>query len=83
MEEMGTHAENIIGLFGGRRSSRRLSSSLSKRRMTEKAKADVEESHDVIAELKKEIASLEKEKPRQSKKPSCQGGRQPGSEMAA
>jgi hypothetical protein len=62
LEEMGTHAENIIGLFGGRRSSRRLSSSLSKRRMTAKAKADVEESHDVIADLKKEIAALEQEK---------------------
>ncbi len=62
MEELGTHAENIFGLFSKRRSSRRLSSSLSKRRMTEKAKADVEESLDAIADMKKEIAALEKEK---------------------
>jgi hypothetical protein len=62
MEEMGTHAENIFGLFTGRRSSRRLSSSLSKRRMTAKAKADVEESQDVIKDLEKQLAALEKEK---------------------
>lgn len=62
MEELGTHAENIFGLFGGRKSSRRISSSLSKRRMTSKAKADVEESQDAITEFKKQIAALEKEK---------------------
>jgi hypothetical protein len=62
MEEVGTHAENIFGLFTGRKSSRRLSSSLSKRRMTAQAKADVEESQDAIEELKKGIAALEKEK---------------------
>lgn len=62
MEELGTHAENIFGLFSKRRSSRRLSSSLSKRRMTSKAKADVEESLDAIEDMKKEIAALEKEK---------------------
>ncbi|HSF81423.1 MAG TPA: DUF87 domain-containing protein [Anaerolineales bacterium] len=62
MEELGTHAENIFGLFSKRRSSRRLSSSLSKRRMTEKAKADVEESLEAIADMKKELAALEKEK---------------------
>lgn len=62
MEEMGTHAENILGLFGGRRSSRRLSSSLSKRRMTAQAKAEVEESLDTVGELKRQITDLEKEK---------------------
>ncbi|NLG72178.1 MAG: DUF87 domain-containing protein [Chloroflexi bacterium] len=62
MEEWGTHAENIFGLFGGRRSSRRVSSSLSKRRMTEKARADVEESKAEIARLQKEIQALEAEK---------------------
>ncbi|MEW5867888.1 MAG: DUF87 domain-containing protein [Chloroflexota bacterium] len=64
MEEMGTHAENIFGLFGGRKSSRRLSSSLTKRRLTEQAKADVEESLDAIDDFKKQIAALEKEKAR-------------------
>jgi len=62
MEEMGTHAENIFSLFGGRKSSRRISSSLSKRRMTEQAKADVEESVDAISDYKKQIDLLEKEK---------------------
>ncbi len=62
MEELGTHAENVLGLFGGRKSSRRLSSSLSKRRMTEKAKADVEESLDAIDEYKRQIQELEAER---------------------
>ena len=62
MEELGTAAENIFGLFSGRRSSRRLSSSLSKRRMTSQAKADMEESVDAIAAYKKQIAEIEKEK---------------------
>jgi hypothetical protein len=60
MEEMGTHAENILGLLGGRR--RRLTTSLSKRRMTAQAKEDVEESLDAIADIKKQIQALEKEK---------------------
>jgi hypothetical protein len=62
MEEMGTHAENIFGLFTGRKSSRRLSSSLSKRRMTAQAKADVDESRETIKDLEKQAAALEKEK---------------------
>jgi hypothetical protein len=61
MEEWGTHAENVLGMFS-RRSRRRLSSSLSKRRMTEKAKADVEESRDTIEDYHKQIADLEEEK---------------------
>jgi hypothetical protein len=62
MEEMGTHAENVLGLFGGSRSTRRLSSSLTKRRMTEQAKAEVEESLDAIDLYKKEIQALERER---------------------
>jgi hypothetical protein len=62
MEELGTHAENVLGLFGGRKSSRRLSSSLTKRRMTEQAKADVEESEDAIDQYKKDIQTLEQER---------------------
>jgi hypothetical protein len=58
MEELGTHAENILGIFGGRR-SRRLSSSLSKHRLTEQAKADVDESVQAIADFRKQIADLE------------------------
>jgi DNA repair exonuclease SbcCD ATPase subunit len=59
MEEMGTHAETLLSMFGKRRRS--LSSSLSKRRMTEKAKADVEESLDAIQDLEKDIADLKRE----------------------
>jgi F0F1-type ATP synthase membrane subunit b/b' len=62
MEELGTHAENVLGLFGGRKSTRRLSSSLTKRRMTEQAKADVEESEDAIAQYEKDIQALEQER---------------------
>ncbi len=58
IEELGTAAENILGIFGGRR-SRRLSSSLSKHRLTEKAKADVDESVNAIADYKKQIADLQ------------------------
>jgi hypothetical protein len=61
MEELATHAENVLGLFSGSRSSRRVSSSLTKRRMTSKAKADVEESLDTIEEFKSELAELEAE----------------------
>ncbi|MBI5297286.1 MAG: DUF853 family protein [Chloroflexi bacterium] len=59
MEEMGTHAENVFGLFTGSRSTRKLSSSLTKRRMTEQAKADVDESIDAISQFKKELAVLQ------------------------
>jgi t-SNARE complex subunit (syntaxin) len=59
MEEMGTHAENVLSLFSKR--SRRLSTSLSKRRMTERAEADVEESREAIDDFKAQIADLERE----------------------
>ncbi|MFL7868844.1 MAG: helicase HerA domain-containing protein [Anaerolineales bacterium] len=59
LEEYGTHAENVLALFSKR--SRRISTSLTKRRMTEKAKADVEESEDAIEDFKEQIADLEKE----------------------
>lgn len=59
MEELGTHAENVLGLFMGRRSSRRLTSSLTKRRLTEHAKADVEESVESIDQYKKQLTDLQ------------------------
>jgi hypothetical protein len=62
MEAMGTHAENVLGLFVGSRSSRRLSSSLTKHRMTEQAKADVDESVEAIARFKAQLAELDKER---------------------
>ncbi len=58
-EEIATHAENVLGVFGGRKSSRRLSSSLTKRRMTEQAKSDVEESIDAIEQYGQQLDELE------------------------
>jgi uncharacterized protein DUF87 len=60
MEEAGTHIENITGLFGGRRKASRLSSSLTKRRMTQQAKSDVEESVDAIKDFNQQIAEAQK-----------------------
>jgi hypothetical protein len=60
MEEYGTHAETVLSLFGRRRKS--LSRSLSKRRMTEKAEADVKESIQAIEEYEKQIAELERDR---------------------
>jgi hypothetical protein len=60
MEETGTHIENITGLFGGSRKASRLSSSLTKRRMTQQARADVEESKDTIKQLNQDILDLQK-----------------------
>lgn len=61
MEEAATLAENVFGLFSGSRSTRRLSSSMTKRRMTSKAKADVEESQETIEEFMKELDDLQAE----------------------
>lgn len=60
MEEMGSHAETLFGMLGGRKKS--ISSSLTKRRMTQQAKAAVDESVDAIAEFKRQIEALEIEK---------------------
>jgi hypothetical protein len=60
LEELGTHAENVLGLFTGRR--RKITTSLSKRRMTSSAKADVEESLDTIEKYKRDIEALGKER---------------------
>jgi hypothetical protein len=62
LEEMGTHAENVLGMFLGKRSSRRVSSSLTKRRMTADASAEVKESETAITDMQKQLAALEKEK---------------------
>lgn len=59
MEEMATHAENVLGLFMGSR--RRVTTSLTKRRMTQKAKADVEESQAAIEDLRGDLADMEAE----------------------
>ena len=59
MEEGGKALENIIGLIGGRRRS--LSTSLTKRRMTSKAKADMKATEQEIKELEEELAAMEVE----------------------
>jgi len=64
MEAMGTHAENVLGLFVGSRSTRKLSSSLTKHRMAEQAKAEVDESVEAIAQFKQQLADLDKERQR-------------------
>jgi len=60
-EELATHAENVLGVFGGRSSNRRLSSSLSKHRLTEQAKEDVQESIDSLKQYDQELAALEQQ----------------------
>jgi len=60
MEEVGKHAENLIRLLAGRQRS--ISTSLTKRRMTSQAKADVKESLEMIEQYKKEIEDLERDR---------------------
>jgi hypothetical protein len=62
IEEMGTHAENVLGIFGGGRRTRRLSTSLTKRRMTEQAKAEVEESLDALSDYERRLKGLRLER---------------------
>jgi hypothetical protein len=61
LEEMATAAENILGLFTGSRSSRRVSSSMTKRRMTSTARADVQESLDAIGDFKEDLLEIAEE----------------------
>ena len=58
-EEWAKHAETLLGMFTSRRRS--VSSSMTKRRMTAKAKADVAESIETIAELEADLAELQQE----------------------
>ncbi len=60
-QELFSIGETVLGFFMGRRSTSRISTALNKRRMTAKAKADIEESHEEIEELQEEIAELEEE----------------------
>ncbi len=61
-EEMVSGAETVIGMLGlfGRR-KKSLSSSMTKRRLTSTAKADIEESKTEIARLEKELATLQQD----------------------
>jgi hypothetical protein len=64
IEEMGTHAENVLSLFSRRSATRRLSTSLTKRRLTEQARAEVEESQEAIKDIEEQVKALEGEKER-------------------
>jgi len=59
MEEMGKGVENVLGLFSGRRRS--ITTSLTKRRLTAKAKADVEASEQDIKEIEEEMKEMEED----------------------
>jgi hypothetical protein len=60
-QELVGIGETMLGLFLGRKSSRGISSALGKRRMTESAKSDIEESKDVINNLQREITECSSE----------------------
>jgi hypothetical protein len=62
LEELGTHTENLISLFSRRGRYRRLSTSLAKRRMTDQAKAEVEESRQALRDYGEQFAALEEAK---------------------
>ncbi len=59
-EENATHAENVFGMFSGKSATRRVSSSLTKRRLSEQAKADVQESKDALEQFAAQIDDLER-----------------------
>jgi hypothetical protein len=60
-EEVLSGVDSLIGLFTGRRSSSRLSTASRKHRLTRQAKADIEESEEVIDELEDQIDELEEQ----------------------
>jgi hypothetical protein len=60
-EENATHAENVLGIFSKRSNYRKISSSLTKRRQTEQAKAQIEESVEAIEQYEREIDALQKQ----------------------
>ena len=59
IEEYGTHAENILSLFLGRR--RTLTTSLTKRRLSVEADAKVQETQAEIKDLETQVAELSAE----------------------
>ncbi len=60
-QELASIGETVLGFFMGRRSTSRIGTALNKRRMTAKAKADIEESLEEIDDLEKDIRELEEE----------------------
>ena len=60
-EERITMGETILSLFMGRRRTRSISTVARKQRLSDKARMDIEESHQEISELEEDIAALEAE----------------------
>ncbi|MDD5370938.1 MAG: type IV secretion system DNA-binding domain-containing protein, partial [Anaerolineaceae bacterium] len=60
MEEVGSGIETVMGLFGGRK--RRVTTTLSKHRMSEQTRSNVESNKKLAAELQKDVAALQAEK---------------------
>ena len=60
IEELGTHGELVISLLTKRKRS--ISSSLTKRRMTSQAKAELEQEIQELETLEKQMVALENEK---------------------
>ncbi|HOD03723.1 MAG TPA: type IV secretion system DNA-binding domain-containing protein [Anaerolineaceae bacterium] len=58
-EELGTHGELVLSLLGGRKRS--ISSSLTKRRLTQQAKADLEEEKQELDALEEQLIAMEAE----------------------
>ena len=58
-EELLTHAQTLFSLFSRKRAS--VSSSMTKRRMTSKAKAEVEESEQAIAAYQRQLEELHRD----------------------
>jgi len=61
-EEMLSAGESIVGALLGRRRSRALSQASQKRRMTSRARAEVEESEETIEQLRERIDELSEER---------------------
>jgi hypothetical protein len=60
-QEMIGLGETVLGFFMGRRRTTALSSAASKRRMTSRAKQEIEETKEEIADLQEDMAELEAE----------------------
>lgn len=58
-EETLSGAESVLNLLSGRRSSRMLSTASRRRRMTQQARSDVDESEEAIEDLQKQLEDLE------------------------
>ena len=61
-EELLSAGESVLGMFLGRRSTRPISTASRRRRLTEKARMDVQEAEEKIKALRGDLEEVEKEK---------------------